>query len=349
MKVYGAKVCAGLKSFTGTIPYGQPNGLPDPVLSSVYYDGAEVFYQIADYTGDNATWYPCAAAAQRVYRDLYLIPNGGGLPGYWLFPHGLADSFTRLGDSVSLTAYTQLLAHGSFVQQSVYNDAYEGGTGSWYAMRELAYGLMVQLHSKDFGIAPNAARIIQLKDLLFLSLDQAFGTKSALYRKPFMAALASQALIEYTQYVQNDPGILPRIQMAADYMWSNMWIANPKQYKGTPSFEYTDDPRTAITGSSDVMFENRDKTGKLLSIDFVAGQIGEGEYETPDLNNLIAPVYGWLYAQTGDPKYRTEGDQIFSSGAASLLNLDSGKQFDQGYRWSFNYLGWTGRLGSTAE
>ncbi len=59
----------------------------------------------------------------------------------------------------------------------------------------------------------------------------------------------------------------------------------------------------------------------------------------PDLNLMIAPLYGWLFQQTGDVKYRDIGDRIFTSGVQRAY-LDGGKQFTQNYRWSFQYLNW---------
>jgi hypothetical protein len=62
-----------------------------------------------------------------------------------------------------------------------------------------------------------------------------------------------------------------------------------------------------------------------------------GTEPAPDLNLLIAPVFGWLYHQTGETKYLTRGDEIFAGGVAQAY-LSNGKQFNQNYRRSFEYL-----------
>ena len=49
----------------------------DERLAHVYYDQIRVMYQLADYTED-PSWNACAALAATVYRDLYVLPNGGG-------------------------------------------------------------------------------------------------------------------------------------------------------------------------------------------------------------------------------------------------------------------------------
>lgn len=65
----------------------------------------------------------------------------------------------------------------------------------------------------------------------------------------------------------------------------------------------------------------------------------------PDLNLLIAPAYAWFYKISGDAVYLERGDQIFNGGVAGAW-LDGGKQFSQNYRWSFDYLKWSGLDGS---
>jgi hypothetical protein len=60
---------------------------------------------------------------------------------------------------------------------------------------------------------------------------------------------------------------------------------------------------------------------------------------SPDLNLLIAPTYGWVFRQSGDATYRQRGDQIFAGGVKRAY-LGGGKQFDQNYRTSFDYVKW---------
>ncbi|WP_447979418.1 LEPR-XLL domain-containing protein [Candidatus Nitrospira bockiana] len=59
----------------------------------------------------------------------------------------------------------------------------------------------------------------------------------------------------------------------------------------------------------------------------------------PDLNLLIAPAYGWMYLKTGNVKYRDRGDAIFAGGVNGAW-LSNGKQFDQNYMASFDYVTW---------
>jgi hypothetical protein len=44
-----------------------------------------------------------------------------------------------------------------------------------------------------------------------------------------------------------------------------------------------------------------------------------------------------MYHQTGDDAYRDRGDQVFAGGVTRAW-LDGGKQFNQNYMWSFEYV-----------
>ncbi len=71
------------------------------------------------------------------------------------------------------------------------------------------------------------------------------------------------------------------------------------------------------------------------------------EDPAPDLNLLIAPMYGWLYAQTGASRFRDRGDAIFVGGVG-MASLKQNKPFNQNYRSSFDYVEWR-RTGSTSD
>jgi hypothetical protein len=57
----------------------------------------------------------------------------------------------------------------------------------------------------------------------------------------------------------------------------------------------------------------------------------------PDLNLLIAPTYEWIYQMTGVQSYRDKADAIFVGGVTGAW-LGNGKQFNQNYRVSFDYV-----------
>lgn len=58
-----------------------------------------------------------------------------------------------------------------------------------------------------------------------------------------------------------------------------------------------------------------------------------------DLNQLIAPIYAWLCARG---QYDCAfADQVFNAGVAGAY-LGNPKQFNQNYRWSFDFVKWRG-------
>ena len=71
------------------------------------------------------------------------------------------------------------------------------------------------------------------------------------------------------------------------------------------------------------------------------GRSGVG---APDLNLLVAPMYAWLYAQTGNVTYRDMADALFVGGVNGAWIAPDGpnKQYNQNYRWSFDYVKWRG-------
>ncbi len=168
--------------------------------------------------------------------------------------------------------------------------------------REVAYSIMSYLNAEDVG-ASRRARLNQLVSHALGHMDQWFVSRSAPYVRPFMVGLTSHALIMYHERT-GDSRVLPAVKRAMDNLWSNMWLPAHE------AFKYTD--RNHSSG---------------------------GQQPEADLNMLIAPAYAWLFYQTGDIKYRDRADQIFAGGVKKAW-LNNGKQFNQSYRWSFDYIKW---------
>jgi hypothetical protein len=147
-------------------------------------------------------------------------------------------------------------------------------------------------------------RLELLVDQALGHYDEWFVTKKAPYVRPFMAGLTAEALIGYAEKKGKKDDILKAIKGGLDWLWKNMWVAS------AGAFKYTD--RKTSTG---------------------------GTNPAPDLNLLVAPAYAWIYSQTGDVKYRQQADHIFAGGVRKAF-LSNPKQFNQNYRWSFDYLRW---------
>ena len=285
------------------LTYGQQNcsRLADPTITDAlqndtYYDGERVFYQIADYTGQ-ASWNQCAQNAELHYRDGYLIPNNGGVPGYWVFAKGLAEDFKRTGDQTSRTALDLLSDHAAFCTGTAYELSVLGDPA--YS-RETAYCLMLMIEQLKLGVPQP---LIPQYSSFAIGHAALWGSHSTPWIKPFMVGLTAQALIQYYEQVSPEQLIVDELENSADTIWNYLWDPT------TNSFYYVDNP---------------------LPNDL-------GHVPAPDLNLLIAPLYEWLYRKTGEQQYRDKGELIFQGGVEGAY-LAGGKQFNQNYMWSFDYV-----------
>lgn len=273
---------------------------------STYYDSARVYYQMADYTKD-ASWNDCAKAGVVAYRDGYLKPNNFAAAGWDIFPHGLLMDWQRTSDQASKDALLGLAV------KSAYAPSYPlTWTASADASREVAYNLGAKRLAMSLG-----ATVWGFDDQLAQAFDhvrqwtailngQPSGT-AATYVRPFMTALTAEALIQYAGDDKDKVAkVLAALQPLFDQLWYICYLPDSQ------SLAYTDK-------------QSADNTG--------------GRSPAPDLNLLIAPVYAWLYRQTQLTIYRDHADALFIGGVRAAY-LGEGKQFNQNYRWSFDYLKW---------
>lgn len=284
----------------------------DEKLLSTYYDGAWVYFRLGDYTGDSA-WYTTALAFGDFYRDQYVVPNSGGVPGYWNFTNGLTEDYLRNGDTASRDAVRNLLAvNAAFAADTTPLSA----TASYLLSREVAYTIVTYLNAERCGASRRVPRLADLLEQALGHMDQWFVSQSAGYVRPFMCGLTMWALTVYNETI-GDSRILPLLKIGAEWLMQHAWLP------ADLCFMYTD--RVAYDGSG-------------------------GQEPAPDLNLLILPVYGYIYHQTGETKWIDDyGDKIFQGGvvgAGSAGNpsgaylAGTGKQFNQNYRTSFDYVIW---------
>jgi hypothetical protein len=117
-----------------------------------------------------------------------------------------------------------------------------------------------------------------------------------------MVGLTCLALIDYHS-VTRDPRVVPAVRTALDGLWELNWSETGRAFKYTDVQNPGDDPAVPA----------------------------------PDLNQIIAPAYEWLYRQTNEERFRTRGDKIFAGGV-DLGFVAGEKQFNQLYRWSFDFV-----------
>ncbi len=261
-----------------------------------YYDGARVYFQIADYTGDRK-WENCAFNVARQYRD-YVTAADGKIPGYRVFPHGLRMAYERSKDESYRNAVMLLEKNSPYAGQ--------GGVFGSEAVRENAYAAETYINAEKLG-APRNPKLARVVDFLLAYFEMSFVSRATPGHQTFMDGLAAEALIEDYDLTK-DPRVLPTLEIMCDWMWRDGWDHKRKQLVYNPEPKgpnCTDACQTYAT----------------------------------DLVNLVAPAFAWVWRQTGEEKYRTEGDELFAHALDSDISY-SGKIFSQNYRWSFDYVRW---------
>ena len=208
MVAYGRRACDWLQT---------PGLTLDERLAHVYYDQIRVMYQLADYTED-PSWNACAAQAATVYRDLYVLPNGGAVPGYWNFTTGLREDVERTGNPASRTAVVQLS------QSAMYAADYTPleWTQDTGRSREVAYAILSYIDAQALG-EPARPRRRALVDQAYGHLDQWFvwytWRNAPQQFSPFIVGLTAHSLIrdwEQTHRCPSRPGVAPRRRLVVE-------------------------------------------------------------------------------------------------------------------------------------
>ncbi len=169
----------------------------------------------------------------------------------------------------------------------------------------MAYAILSYIDAQALG-EPARPRRRALVDQAYGHLDQWFvwytWRDARQQFSPFMVALTAHSLIRDWEQT-HDARLVPALRRAADWLWGHAW----------------------------------DPVGEAMVYD-VNGVDGPAR-AAPDLNLLIAPMYAFLYWQTGLTPYRDQADALFAGGVRHAY-LEDGKHFDQNYWWSFDYVRW---------
>lgn len=331
----------------------------DTKLGNVFYDGAWVFSQIAQYTG-STSWYTSADLANDINKK-YIFDAKGKAQGFRNFSRGLEDRYYRTGDPKDKEAIALLATSASYTAFNTPDERPEDPTGHWRRSREVAYGINTLLSAKRVGLFEESddyfinlfrdengnfvsngvitladnnigsklrARLAELVNFAFDHLNQMFVSENtndnSLYVKPFMVGLTARALIEYDNEI-GDLRVAERLPNMLDEMRQEAWVESSQLFRyidRIPSNGMELDPYDPNDPNC------RDRYPQCL-LDPAA-----------DLNLLIAPAYQWAYSKTGETRFREYADELFV-GDILNNNLDddsSNKQFNQNYFWSFDYV-----------
>lgn len=283
--------------------------------NSTYYDGQRVAYQIYDYArlkgwSNSDRWLQAAKDAHDIYYHYAITGSNGGVIGNWLFTKGFLERWKRTGDTVSRDAILKMSVTSNYCRDTNNDYDPEWGTNDAARSRECAYALNCLLDSEEVGGPSRAARIKKLLDFALDHIRQWFVTKTSDNPRVFMVGMTLEALIYYDTLRPGDARIRPAIKTALDALYTpDYWLPDLKTF----------------------VYELRDTNPK---------DPDDGRAPAPDLNLLMAPAWAWYYNQTGELKYREQGDEIFAGAIRADLRANSFKNFNQSYRSSFNYIKW---------
>ena len=316
---------------------GNFSGLFD-IPSIVYfeawnYDGGRVYQQIADYDQyhqqqykqtDPTEWQRCTELAMEPYKDMTIGTGAGFVQEPNQFPYGMAMHYLRTGDPTYQTAVNLLASNKAY-------DVYYSGSVYAESVRVSAYLMDDRLASEIIGAPRNNAFMLRTVDVMLGYLDQSYSLSLSNPNQqgydihPFMIGLAMEALITYYE-LDLAEGNTPDARIPLEIKKTLDWLEATQYIPATHTFAY---------GAYDVPKNPALVTGTL--------------YQATELNDLVAPAYAWYWYKTNNTTYLHEGDDLFSnvwdSANGQTIGGDSGwtysvKEFNQVYKWSFDYVRW---------
>jgi hypothetical protein len=314
----------------------------------VYYDAQRVYLQISDYTGQAEPWNTYAEEAERVYMN-YAVPHNFAFGGWRRFAQGIYMDYVRTGD---MTAYENIVKIRDLPAFSNVSDS--PWIYAWYwesRSREIAYAIEANIFAERVGHPRDDADMALYVTMALNHIKEwttgEFGDPTSHRTAPFMFGLTAEALIMFYEWeLENgrDPTALYDHAAVPVEVIPTMTI--PEALKLMADYL-----------REEAVVESGDNIGKPMWVPDLGRSGGWNDlggtgyaafrYEdikagspTPVLNLLIAPVYAWLFQHYGEIKYLTTADQLFVSGV-NLADVSwNTKQFNQNYRWSFDYIKW---------
>jgi hypothetical protein len=276
------------------------------------HDGLSVALRALPRFPANTDILSYAAENRRLYRDGYLLPNNGGVRGYYAFSEGLLLDWEVNGNATSRDALDKL-RNGEYM-----NNVISGLEDSSFS-REVSYSILLQLALRRAGLAWTRSILDQRVGCCKQHID--FWTNPNIgqimtdvgwFIQPFMMGITMTALAFYVDHLENyesetDATIVPYLIRQSDWLWDNAWERN--FHTGTFPLHWTGDPEAPNAG-------------------------GEGP---PDYNSLLNMynVYPnfWLWRRTGDDKWRDRGSVIFNHGIGTP-DMNAPKKLNEYFRWS---------------
>lgn len=308
--------------------------------SANFYDGIRAYLQAKSYdiahriTRHPEQWDKCIENRKLGYVGyIDSTKPPGAIWAIYLASKGMA-MLAQNGDTVARAALFDTADHAQWrtLRSSIMDVGYE---------RELNFTTEAFIAAQAAG-HPTAGKSVPIGITMMLGqVDQI--VNAGVSHAPFLDGTLADTLIHY--YIDSgskDARIPAAIKSLADHLWVNYWIrggCSGGTQQITDCFAYTAGQFHMGTDYSTNGYSNNDA----------------------NLNLIIAPMYAWLFKMTGNGTipgsdgsqcggkrgqpctYQQAGDTIFQSGVSQSDYFSPVKDWDQNFRWSFDYVTWRSR------
>ncbi len=308
------------------------------IPSSIYfqawnYDGGRIYQQIADYDYSvpgmpgyqnpdiRDHWKRCAQLAMDPYKQTAIATVGGNTKEPNQFPFGMEMNQLRTGDTSNQAAIDVMqYAPGYYVFFS--GSAYASST------RLSAYMMDNRLAAELVGEPRNSAFLLRQVDVVLGYLDQTYNlnmhnpNQQSYVIHPFTVGTAMEALITYYE-LDLAEGNVPDARIPLEIKKVLDWWQDTQYIPQTHTLAYQ-------------VYDLPQNPAKVA-----------GLYSATELNDLVATAYAWYWSKTNDSTVLAEGDDLFNHVFDSAGSQGTGggwtysvKEFNQVYKWSFDYVRW---------
>ena len=300
------------------------------------YDGGRIYEQVSDYDyqvqtmpgfGDPAErdhWKRCAQLVLEPYKDTLISTLGGFVREPNQFPYGMEMNYLRTGDATNQTAV-------DFLQHSPGYNLYFSASAYASSARLSAYIMDNRLAAEILGEPRNSAFILRQVDVMLGYLDQSYNlvltnpNQQNYDIHPFLLGTAMEALINYYE-LDLAEGNAPDARIPLEIKKTLDWWQDTQYIPSTHVLAY-----------------------QPYDVPMNPHLVGGGLFSASELNDLVSPAYAWYWSKSNATQYMNEGDDLFNhvfdtaGGAGSLVGNGwtySVKEFNQVYKWSFDYVRW---------
>ena len=324
----------------GAVPAACGAGANGASAGANFYDGIRALQQVKAYdiangiTGNPSQWDTCIANRENGYVSyINATSPPGAINSIFMASKGMSVLAIN-GDATAATALFNNADNAQFrtMRPSLNDVGFE---------RELNFTTEAFIAANAAGHATKASLIPVGIDFMLGHVDQI--VNAGVSHEPFLDGAMADTLIHY--YIDNgstDIRIPIAIKSLADHLWLNYWVpggCSGKTQQITACFNYS---------------------AGMTHMGIDAATNGSAS-NIANLNLLIAPMYAWLFRMTGNATipgsdgsqclagggvpgqpctYQQAGDTIFLSGVSQSDYFYAPKDWDQDFRWSFDYVTW---------